>query len=484
MRKLLALILLCASSLVCAETQTRWFVVSVDGKKIGHQRSELDIGAELIQQTEALDIVIERDGQKATLFTETVTEESASGKPIGFALRYRASAREVLTRGKVVGKKIEITESVDGKVVNSRTISLSSNALFPYAQIKKLQQSGLKPGTEVRFFAFDPSVMQSFEVITTFAGLQQVKTLLGQQNLITVKQRLLIKDAEVQSEGLVDSAFTLYRLDTSIGGLKMRVEAAPRALALAANDQSTFFLSQFANAPRAISAKEESQGVFYRARFKTPTKSLPPQTHEQRVFATDVGVDVLVCKNCGRGQKGDDSPAALKAARTATVWLQSEDPNLKTAAIRAVKSARNDLQKMQLLEAFVKNHISDSNLNTGYASAKEAFERKTGDCTENALLLAAMGRSVGIATRVVGGIAYASNYLGQNDVFVPHAWTQAYINRRWQSFDAALGFDAGHIALSVGDGNPNTDNVSGAALLGNLEFVRIDPVNQSKASSK
>jgi hypothetical protein len=38
---------------------------------------------------------------------------------------------------------------------------------------------------------------------------------------------------------------------------------------------------------------------------------------------------------------------------------------------------------------------------------------------------------------------------------VPHAWVQAFIDGRWQSFDAALhGFDAGHIALSVGDGDP------------------------------
>jgi hypothetical protein len=35
-------------------------------------------------------------------------------------------------------------------------------------------------------------------------------------------------------------------------------------------------------------------------------------------------------------------------------------------------------------------------------------------------------------------------------------WVQAWDGQRWKSYDAALGrFDAGHIAISVGDGTPD-----------------------------
>ena len=71
------------------------------------------------------------------------------------------------------------------------------------------------------------------------------------------------------------------------------------------------------------------------------------------------------------------------------------------------------------------------------------------------MLLAALGRSLGISTRVVDGLAYAPGFAGTDHVFVPHAWVQAWVEGRWQSFDAALGsFDAGHIAFSTGDGDP------------------------------
>jgi hypothetical protein len=110
---------------------------------------------------------------------------------------------------------------------------------------------------------------------------------------------------------------------------------------------------------------------------------------------------------------------------------------------------------MRALESFVRSYIRTKSLGVGYASALEVARTPEGDCTEHAVLLAALGRSLGIATRVVDGLAYAPGFAGKDRVFVPHAWVQAWIGGRWQSFDAALpGFDAGHIALAVGDGDP------------------------------
>jgi hypothetical protein len=55
-------------------------------------------------------------------------------------------------------------------------------------------------------------------------------------------------------------------------------------------------------------------------------------------------------------------------------------------------------------------------------------------------------------------------------VFVPHAWAQAFVDGRWRSFDAALaGFDAGHIALAIGDGDP-WRFYAGLDLLGRIEL--------------
>ncbi len=129
---------------------------------------------------------------------------------------------------------------------------------------------------------------------------------------------------------------------------------------------------------------------------------------------------------------------------------------------------------MQSLEDFVRGFIRNKDLSVGYASALEVAKNPEGDCTEHAVLLAALGRALGIPTRVVDGLVYVDYYAGGEHVFVPHAWAQAYVDGRWRSFDAALhGFDAGHIALSVGDGDP-WRFYAGFNTLGRLRIESID----------
>ena len=91
----------------------------------------------------------------------------------------------------------------------------------------------------------------------------------------------------------------------------------------------------------------------------------------------------------------------------------------------------------------------------GHYSALETLVRRAGDCTEAAVLLAALGRAARIPTRVVSGLVYSRDaYHGIGNVFMPHSWVLAYVDGEWKSFDAALDrFDSTHIALVVGDGD-------------------------------
>ncbi len=468
---------------VAEKTSTRWFVVTIEGKKIGYQRQVIEASADRVRQTDTMDIMIDRGGEKASFYTETMTEETKAGRPLSFAVRYRASTQETLTQGKVLADRtIQITETANGVVRPMRTLKLSSDALFPNAQLNKLRASGLKPGTTIRFVAFDPSVMLSFPVETNVLSRQQSDSFEGSKSLLKVEQILHLPNTVVPTSALVDADFNLYVVDTPVGGLNMRLTASTRTVALAPNEASNVFIEQFAKAPRALSVDEETGALRYRIRMKTKTATLAPQTDEQRVSASTAGFDVVICARCGAAPASEKSPAILAAARTSSAWLQSDDPGIRQAALLQVKGKIGAQAQMHALETFVAAHISDTNLTTAYASAKEAFESQTGDCTEHALLLAAMGRAVGIPTRVVSGLAYAPDYLGQKDIFVPHAWMQAFIGDRWQSFDAALGrFDSGHIALAITDGDPSSSFV-GATLLGNVAIDAIDVVRGDAVS--
>jgi transglutaminase-like putative cysteine protease len=157
-------------------------------------------------------------------------------------------------------------------------------------------------------------------------------------------------------------------------------------------------------------------------------------------------------------------------------WLQSKAPEVESLAKKAAAGTRDPAGQMTQLETFVRGYISNKTLGVGYASALEVVHKPEGDCTEHAVLLAALGRSLGIATRVVDGLAYAPGFAGRQRVFVPHAWVQAWVDGRWQSFAAALpGFDAGHIALSVGDGDP-WRFYAGLDMLGRVSLREATPL--------
>ena len=135
--------------------------------------------------------------------------------------------------------------------------------------------------------------------------------------------------------------------------------------------------------------------------------------------------------------------------------MQSESPEVVALARRAAGDASTDLQRMRRLRSFLSDYIDAKGLDVGYASALETVSTRRGDCTEHAVLLTAMARALGIPARVVTGIVYAERMGGATRVFVPHAWTQAWINNRWVSFDSAQRrFDSTHIALGTGNGEP------------------------------
>jgi hypothetical protein len=151
-------------------------------------------------------------------------------------------------------------------------------------------------------------------------------------------------------------------------------------------------------------------------------------------------------------------------------------------AAQAAMGAEGDLQKMLQLRDFVTGYIQPHGQDIGYASAMEVVKLRTGDCKEHAVLLAALARAEHIPARVVTGMVYADHYGGSSRVFVPHAWVQAWVNGRWQSFDAALGhFDSTHIALDSGDGDPwhffNLTN-----LFGQMRIAQIGTAPEQSAA--
>jgi len=161
--------------------------------------------------------------------------------------------------------------------------------------------------------------------------------------------------------------------------------------------------------------------------------------------------------------------------------LAASDPVVTQLARRATEGAPDTPADRALaLRRFVYDFIDEKSLGVGYASASEVARAGVGDCTEHAVLLAALLRAEGVPSRVVSGLVYTQAFAGAQDVFGYHAWTQAHVDGRWIDLDATLpgrAFDAAHIAVTASampDGELANDLVQIAPLLGRLRIETLE----------
>ncbi len=162
-----------------------------------------------------------------------------------------------------------------------------------------------------------------------------------------------------------------------------------------------------------------------------------------------------------RDQSVHEPPAAplsseqLAIYRKASAYANSDDPVIKKMAVAAAGKETNPLHVAQRLTQYVFHAMKHKNLDVAFATASEAARTLEGDCTEHAVLLAALARAAGLPSRgVLGMVALPASYGGGEITFGYHMWTQIYVNNCWLDFDAALDQprpDATHIALGITD---------------------------------
>ena len=207
--------------------------------------------------------------------------------------------------------------------------------------------------------------------------------------------------------------------------------------------------------PYRIPREAMSGHIRYTFGFDVAVEFTPPQTGEQQVTALPDGFILDICDGCGPGL--DEDEVTLTEALQPTFWLQS-DHEILTGLVQSIRNSDStDAERMTRLTRMARRRMPDIDF-SGHFSAAEALARRSGDCTESAVVLAALGRAAGIPTKVASGIVYSrERYHGVSHAFMPHAWALAYVDGEWKSFDAALDdFDATHIALTISNGDPGS----------------------------
>lgn len=430
-----------------------YFKIEANGQGVGYARSERSTDATKIVREEILRLRISRDQQIIDITAKERTEESRNGTPLAFSSSTQFSGYQSSNSGRLLTPLVlEVTQKNPG-FVDTRKVALTPTTLFPDAIERKLRASAFKTGAVLEFDTFLSDAARLASLRYEVLGPAHF----GGKPAFRVRSTLQIRADQISevSELLYSPAGELLQQSLDLLGTQLVLSRSSRRDAKAALSAGAW---NILDAALLVSPIAQPLATRFRAR----TIELQNDDAAAQFGSLNSAEQSVTSNGAGRwlftvtaaAQHAEPAPAAQYLR--ANAWIQSDDARLHKLANEALDEiTATPAAQMVVLERFVGAFIETKDMSQGYASALEAARSRRGDCTEHALLLAALGRTQGIPTRVAAGFAYAEQFAGRSNVFVPHAWTQAYVDGHWRSFDAALGrFDTRRIALSFGNGEP------------------------------
>ncbi|MEM7624567.1 MAG: transglutaminase-like domain-containing protein [Planctomycetota bacterium] len=465
--------------------EDRWYVVFNGEDRIGYMHTtvnqEGDAGP--ITTTQDVKFVMSRGGTVIELAVGSLFVETPEGRPVRASSTLNMGGLPIETEVAFLDQGVRVSSGQAGRMTTQMQPPIAGDWLPPQA-LSRYVEAQLAAGAEVI----------EASTVDVSAGLKPITTRMvrvGPQAIEVYGKTVPATAWDVTASNLPSVTLRDYLDDegTSIKstipllpGLELTVLEADKALALSKLTPAEMMAQTFVTPSRKIDRPRELKRAVYRLRTRDG-RAMPelPTSSVQRLVGEQLIVDL----------SGEPlGEAAGEAHLAASAVLNHEDP----AVQRWLEEFRflsfdGPADSADWLRRKVHQDIEAKDLSVGFATASDVARTKQGDCTEHAVLLAALLRGAGIPSRCVSGLIYADQFAGHEGIFGYHMWTQAWIDDdgdgpspgRWIDFDATLPdgvrFDATHIALLVSDmsdGAVTNDMAALLPVLGNLEIEVVE----------
>jgi len=458
------LILAAAGASEAYAEEKEYFAVFIEGKKVGYAINSRVVSDGKVTTTEDMLMQISRDGMLVSLGMAQKSIESVVGEPLGFEVVQDLGMMKMNISGEVDKQgKINMTvASMAGE--QKMSFDWPSGAIMPEG-LRLLQlEKGLEEGLKYSVKLFSPGSMHAIETDIEIGPKHNVDLLGRVVALTEVKSTLNVPGGGgIVSTTYVDDELRVQKSVAPVMGMQIEMVACTKEFAMGENDTLELIDKMFVASPKPLDNITLAKSAIYRLKPTSGKTELTiPSSDNQSV--QDIGENGVVVTvkpvaapaGATFPYKGEDGD--ILDAMQPTSYIQSDNSEIIALAKRAVGDTRDAATVVRKIEAFVNEYITNRSLSVGYASAAEVAASRQGDCSEFAVLTAAMCRAVGIPARVVFGLVYTENLSRRENMFGCHAWVEAYVGGRWVGLDAtkgAGGVGAGHIALAIGNGEPD-----------------------------
>jgi transglutaminase-like putative cysteine protease len=445
-----------------------WEAAFLDNTKVGFVHTtvhQVESDSQKVLKTlKVLDLKVNRFKDTVSLRSETGSDETAEGKVTGVFLRYYlAKDQQMVVRGTVEGDHLHVKGSGGGtgQAGLDKKIPWDDHVVGLYRQDHLFKEKNVHPKDQFSFRSYQPELTHVVTTRVTVKDYEEVDVL-GPKGAKT-KQRLLRVEAVADKvAGIQLPALTVW-LDQERQPVRTQME-------IPGLGNITLYRTTRETATKAGGAIDKDIGISQLIRLKgrlprglftesavyriTVTGDDDPRT----LFAQDVRQQVKnVKKNSielhvrAQGHSGVvPGPGDVKAEYLKSCYfINCDDARVKSYAREAAGTATEPWKKALRIERWVHDNMQNKNFTEAFATADHVAKTLEGDCTEHAVLAAAMCRAVGVPSRTAIGLVYLEKggvpYMGF------HMWAEVWVNGIWTPIDATLGrgyVGAGHLKIS------------------------------------
>jgi hypothetical protein len=398
-------------------------------------------------------LTVQRFGQKMSMETISDYWELADGRLYATAAQSQIAQEITKSQGSIVGPgKFQVTIDSKGNRV-TETIDWPPAVLGPHAQDESLINKPLAAGETRSFKSFLPEL----NVISTRTLQAKEKS---ETTLADGSKKELLRVIETSDAAPIESTLWLtdlgetLKMSLPLAGFQMTTYRTTREEALLATPQGDTDLGYqtLVKPDKPIPHAHSLRSATYRLHFadQAAADAITESAHQKILAKTPtadgVTIDLLVQR---ARPENKPAPSPGEEFLASNSYIQPDNPKIRAVVEQATKGFEDPWERANLLEAWVDQNMSNQDFSIGFASSNEIIDTRRGDCTEHAVLLAALCRAAGIPARVAMGLVY----IEQSASFGYHMWTEVFVGGDWYALDGTIGqgsIGAGHIKIADG----------------------------------
>lgn len=407
-------------------------------------------------------LTMQRFDNTTAVSTRLETLETTGGSLLSFRSEVMAGPSAMVTQGEQRDGQMRLSVQTQGRK-EQHAIAWQEDWGGFFADQQTLLDKPLKPGQSRRLKALLPVVHQLGDIQLKAIGYEATPLLEGSRQLLRIEVTTELGPTRLRAIVWTDERGQVWKsqdLQVNLVAYRTSREEAMRPTSGGGFDLGS---DTIVRVDRPLPQPRLTTEAVYRARLgdaEAAEAADPADDAIARLFVQDAAqsvkllgaqaaeITVRAIRPTQPEKLAEAATGPGEAERSPGSLIQSDDPLIREMASAAAGDDADPWSVACRLERFVKSTVQLKNYSTAMATAAEVARSREGDCTEHAMLLAALCRARGIPARVALGLVYYPPAQG----FAYHMWTEVWIEDRWIGLDATLGdggIGADHLKLIV-----------------------------------